>query len=137
MNIPGFGIQHGFLVWSLTNFNQPQLQTLHLGSKRWWTSQKIMQGDKLVQGGLLGWSKFQKPNQEGFKLFFGTIFDNCQLSLCYVHVKPLFYNILSDCYNSDEINYLLNAFRLKKKLYKGESPQIFKHFDGPVIMAAG
>ena len=23
-------------------------------------------------------------------------------------------NILSDCHNSDEINYLLNAFRLKK-----------------------
>ena len=26
----------------------------------------------------------------------------------------LFYNILSDCHESDEINYLLNAFRLKK-----------------------
>ena len=27
----------------------------------------------------------------------------------------LFYNILSDCHNSDTIDYLLNAFRLKKK----------------------
>ena len=26
-----------------------------------------------------------------------------------------FYNILSDCHNSDEVNYLLNAFRFKKK----------------------
>ena len=28
----------------------------------------------------------------------------------------LFYNILSDCHNSDEIYYLLNAFRLDKKI---------------------
>ena len=29
----------------------------------------------------------------------------------------LFYNILSDCHNSDEIYYLLNAFRLDKKIF--------------------
>ena len=29
------------------------------------------------------------------------------------HFFLLFYNILSDCHKSDEINYLLNAFRLK------------------------
>ena len=29
----------------------------------------------------------------------------------------LFYNILSVCHNSDEINYLLNEFRLKKYIY--------------------
>ena len=28
-----------------------------------------------------------------------------------------FYNILSDCHKSDEIYYLLNAFRLEKKLF--------------------
>ena len=33
----------------------------------------------------------------------------------YTHFILLFYNILSDCQMSDEINYLLNAFRLDKK----------------------
>ena len=31
----------------------------------------------------------------------------------------VFYNILSDCHNSDEIYYLLNAFRLDKKKFLG------------------
>ena len=39
-----------------------------------------------------------------------------------VRLKPnflwpilIFYNVLSDCHKSDEMNYLLNAFRLDKK----------------------
>jgi len=31
----------------------------------------------------------KKSNPEGIKLFFGTIYDHCQLFLWYVRVKPL------------------------------------------------
>ena len=37
------------------------------------------------------------------------------LGLNFLSSFLLFYNILSDCHYSDEINYLLNAFRWKKK----------------------
>ena len=38
----------------------------------------------------------------------------CSLKPTFLSSFLLFYNILSDCHKSDEINYLLNAFRLKK-----------------------
>ena len=51
------------------------------------------------------------------------IYNKKQLKLKKIRLNPnflssflLFYNILSNCHNSDEINYLLNAFRLKKNL---------------------
>jgi hypothetical protein len=34
----------------------------------------------------------------------------------YIFFKRVFYNILSDCHNSDEINKLLNAFRFRFSL---------------------
>ena len=50
--------------------------------------------------------------QEQFKL------KKFSLNPCCLSSFLLFYNILNDCHNSDEINYLLNAFRLKKVCIK-------------------